>query len=83
MSMDEYKIKERVDSIGEALKPRLDQIVASEDGLLEAIASLDAQDLTIARIEDDRSGSGGWVIKFYSKEVEEEPFDENEEDEDD
>ena len=78
---DEYKIKERIAAVGDALNPELNQIKVAEDELLKAIASLDVQDLTIDRIEDDRSGSGGWTIKFYSKP--EEYFDEEEEEEED
>ncbi len=79
--IDEYKIKERVYAIGEALNPKLDQIKVAEDELLKAIALLDVQDLTIERIEDDRSGDGGWTIKFYRKP--EESFDEEDEDDED
>lgn len=79
MSLDEWVIKERIAAIKEP--PKLKHIRASEDNLLETIASLDAQDLLIARIEDDRAGDGGWVIKFYNNEVEEEPVDEPEDEE--
>jgi len=77
MSFDTYKLQERIAAINEP--PKLNKIRASEDELLKTIASLDAQDLVIARIEDDRGGDGGWIIKFYSKEVEE-SFDETKED---
>ena len=78
MKLDEWVIKERIAAINEP--PKLDEIRAAEDELLKTIASLDAQDLIIARIEDDRAGSGGWVIKVYGKEIEE-SFDETEENE--
>lgn len=79
--MDEYKIRERIISVENSFTPKLDTTRASEDGLLDAINSIDAQGLVIARIEDDRHGDGGWIIKTYSVQEETEEVVEEEEEE--
>lgn len=81
--MDEYKIRERIIEIEKLFNPKLDQIRVSEDDLLNAINSIDAQGLIIARIEDDRSGDGGWIIKTYSSVEETEEITDEDDDEED